>query len=630
MRMPRRALALALLTALTLPPIEAGTRPAAMAQAAAPKRKPAAARPPTKKKVARPPAGPAGARAAKPIVRPAWSAPPDSLPDGRRRLFWLDFALVGTETPGSWSYEGSDFNNYYGWSGGLVRIVRRDIATWGPYISNGFEGEDAWFVISTNATDSCRVVLTLGDPERARGPFDLGTPAGPAVTGITLKPGELRTVSLEVLPVDGRVAVHFQARECASFFVAGLALYPARGAQHTPDLFRGGWALGTFAGPGARPLAPIDTTDGVARGALRQYSDYLLRMQPAEGCFSMAGSWYETSYPVRTLLAAGRLLNEPRYTEAAVRSLDRFVNDQLGDGNWPAGFFGHAGCPLALETRVEPKSANLADVGTVCIALSVASRDVDEARRQRYRQAAIRYADTFVLPNQLDTGAFPNLRFAGKVYHNPYSVATGVQAANLAGLYALTNDERYLKAAEAAARFLLANFTSDNKINFYRFDGDKPVPTQLIRFGDLYYLLEGLLWVQRYTTDPKLSDAIQNRFRTIIWGSGGLAASRIDDIMWRPQDAWESAKTGALLYVLTEFIGHAPEPDKERKDPNHRRETEAWIRGFARQLATPEKAARFGVGLDPGSPAGRYAFPATGFSGLSLAANIDPEIIYPK
>ena len=589
-----------------------------------------AAAAPTKPRARRAPAKPAGRPAVKAPTPPAWSAPPDTLPDGRRRLFWLDFALVGTEAPGSWVYEGSDFNEYYGWSGGLVRMVRRDRTTWGPYISDGFEGEDAWFVISTDATDSCRVMLTLGDPERARGPLTLGTPAGPVQTGVTTRAGEVRTVSLEVAPVDGRVAVHLQGDSCASFFVSGLAIYPPRGAKHTPNLFRGGWALGTFAGPGSRTLAPIDTTAGLARAALQRYSEYLLRMQPAEGCFSMAGSWYETAYPVRTLLAAGRLLHEPRYTEAALRSLDRFVDDQLEDANWPAGFFGHAGCPLAIETRVEPKSANLADVGTVCIALSVAGRDVDETRRQRYLKAVVRYADTFVLPNQLESGAFPNLRFAGKVYHNPYSVATGVQAANLAGLYALTDDTRYLAAAERAARFLLDNFTADNKINFYAFDSDHPAPTQLIRFGELYYLLEGLLWVQRYTTDQPLADAIQSRFRTIIWSGGGLAGSRIDDIMWRPQDAWESAKTAALLYVLTEFARNVPPPEKDKPDPNHLRETQVWIRDFTRHLATPEQAARFGVGLDPGSPGGRYAFPATGFAGLSIAAAIDPDIMYPK
>lgn len=539
-----------------------------------------------------------------------------------------------SEPPGAWAYTNASPNTYFGWAGGLVRTVRRDFGRHGYYWCDFAEGEDAWFVIAVDRPGTCRAVLTLGEPEQARGPVTVSTPAGVVAAAIRTKAGETRTVEFDLEPVDGRLAFRLRASECGSFAAAGVVIYGPRGLGMVPRLFEGGRMLGTIETGGLKPLPPppapaVTADDAGARETLRRLCDFLLQQQPSEGCFSRVGSWYESAYPCRTLLAAARLLDEPRYAAAAVECLDRFASEQLANANWPAGYFGHAGCQLATAARVDPQSANLADVGTMSVALLVAADQVDADRRQRFIEAARRYAEEYVLPNQLESGAFPNLKFAGTSYRHPYSVATGVQAASLAALGAITGEDRYQAASEAAARFLLTGFGTPGLYRFCQFNNETPTEIPFARIGDLFYVLEGLAWVRHYTADAALARDIQKALARYFWGAGGISGSRTDEALWKARDAWEASKQGGLLFLLTEYNDGQVRGLDPESSAQWALASAEWVRGFRRLMADPVRAARLGIGVNPLSSEGVYGFPATGFAGIGLAASLDRTLLFP-
>jgi hypothetical protein len=542
---------------------------------------------------------------------------PDSLGDGRVRLAWLDFGLSGTQPPGAFVYDGTWRSTSWAWQAGMVRIVRRPVGAGLPYLCDFAEGESAWFVLSVDTPGPVRVRLTLGDPDADRGPVHVGRPDGP-VASVSTQAGEFVDVAFETVPVDGRVAIHLDGRDCGSFAAAGVAVYAPAGATVTANLF-----------PPPRDAGPSEE----ARELLRRTCRWLLASRPSEGCFSFNGAWYECAYPIRTLLAGGRLLDEPEFTAAAVECLDRFVAEQLEDGGWSANYFGRADCALARAAREAPGSANLADVGTATLALVAASTQVDAVRRERYLAAARRFADERVLPHQLPNGAFPNLRFAGTEHRSPYSVATGVQAANLSALFGVTRDERYRAAAEAAGRFLLTGFGKPGRYEFHPHDREGTLLLPSIRFGDLFYVLEGLVWVRRYTADAELARGIEDALEAYLWGSGGVAGSRVDEVLWKASDSWEASKQGALLFLLNEYDRAVRESVSPTRDPireRRRRDTETWIRDFRAWLGGPKSAARIGFACDPASPKGAFALPATGFAGIGLVSSVDPGALFPE
>lgn len=559
----------------------------------------------------------------------AHSLPPQTLPDGRERIVWLDFGKSGSAPAGAFTYDGTAPNDMYTWTGGMVRVVRRDYPRHPAYLCDFMEGEDATFELSLDAVTLCRVVVTLGDPDRPRGPVDLSLPDGVVTEGLKTAAGEYLDVGFEAAPDSGRIRLHFKGRDCASFAVSGLAVYADPGTRLTAGLH----AENRRTGAPVVPAASNGATDGLALEVLERACRFLVDSRPAGGCFSFRGAWYECAYPIRTLLAGGRLLNEPAYTEAAVECLDRFVAEQRADGNWSATFFGIPSCELSRLDRGNNESANLADVGTIVLALVAGSADVDAARRDTWLAAARRYADEIVLPNQREDGGFPNLKHSGQDYFHPYSVATGVQAGQLAALYGATGDGRYMEAAENAARYLLADF-AEGRYNFKPHDQPAPKLIPFTRFGDLFYVLEGLVWVRQYTGDETLARSIDAGIEKYLWGGGGIAGSRVNAVFWRPINDWEASKSGGLLFLLTEYrrrVTSAIEGGAtDNRQVRNRDGTEQWIRDFQTWLANPVQAAAYGIGMSPTSREGTYAFAATGFAGIGLASVVDPGSLFPR
>jgi hypothetical protein len=557
--------------------------------------------------------------------------PPDTLADGRVRLLWLDFGVAGPGLPPYvWTLDGSAPNSTLAWLGGMVRLVRREKALDSPGGGDCYEGDDATFAIAVDAPSACRIRLVLGDPDRPRGPFDVSLPDGPVAGGVRTPAGQYRDLEFEADPVGGRIPIRIAGTGCGTFSVAALTMYAPPGALLTTNLFDR--ATAPAAGDVAAGTPAADDSLAARRRLLRRACEFLLDSRPNEGCFSMVGSWYQSAYAIRTLMAGGQLLREPAFAEAAYECLDRFVAEQRPDGGWSATYFGRPGCPQAEAEIHDSASANLADGGSAALALAVAAAGVGPDRRERYVAAGRRYADAVVLPNQLDTGAFVNLKFMGVDHRHPYSVATGIQSAHLAALFAVTGETGYLAAAENGARFLLAGFLPNGRYGFHRHDQPGVVPIQSVRFGDLYYIIEGLEWVRRYTGDAALAGSIEEALAGYLWGPGGLAASRTNEVLWKAGNDWEASKQGALLALLADFHRMSPPAadaaSLDRRE-RRRRDTARWIDDFILWLERPENADQIGFLVDVASPGGVYAFPATGFTGIGLAAALDPEALFP-
>jgi hypothetical protein len=343
--------------------------------------------------------------------------------------------------------------------------------------------------------------------------------------------------------------------------------------------------------------------------------------------------WYQTSYPLRTLMAGYDIFGQRQYLDAVLACLDKFVGEQLPNGAWSFQFSGQ---PSAERTAAELKklmdgTTNLADVGSISTCLAAAYPYADAARKKTYRDALRRFCDDYAARFQLPTGAFTNGRWSGQDMTTPYSVATGVQAMNFCALLAITGDGKYLRVAERAVRYLLANWNEDGRQVFDHHKPDLGREVLDIReksryhggmgaIGCFYYSHDGILWVWQWTKDEALKEQIRKVYTWHIKGSHGLLKARDHGVWWPLSDVWSNSKMGALLTVLIEY-------DRSMaRDPEVR---QAIDRGTT-FLCHPEFARRIGILCDPGKPWGKYALPATGFAGLSLAELLKPGVIFLK
>ncbi len=500
------------------------------------------------------------------------------------------------------------------WTGGLVRAVDRGPAA-GPYFGDFIEGSDATFVVGV-APGRYRVRLSLGDPRSPRGPMDVELNGRPLASGLTVPPGESRDVVGDTQPGTGRIAVRITAADCGAFAAAGLAVYRASG-----DPVPAGPVLRPLFPPGASgetqpvPWAHDGRARTEARTVLRGYCEFLLGRRPDEGCFAWSGNWYESAFPLRMLLAASAVLDDPGLADAAGDCLDRFVDEQHDDANWSSQYFGRRGCPVVPADAV---SANLADVGTVSLCLALAASVSLEPRRSRYLRSAAAYADRMVLPHQLPSGAFPNLLYQGHEYTAPYSVATGVQASSLAGLFLATGDARYRDASVRAGLFLAAACRPDGKVVFYDYRRTANVAEDPFGLGDYFYVIEGMLWAAKVAGGPS-ADTLHAAVGRVLRGPRGVATWESNRAWWYPQKPWEESKRAGLLYLLELYQAGGPE------DPRVR----SLAGKLAAHFADPGYADRFGIGADPGSPRGRFALTATGMAGLGMIAFLEPERLFP-
>ncbi|HEX7878754.1 MAG TPA: hypothetical protein VF720_05060 [Candidatus Eisenbacteria bacterium] len=539
---------------------------------------------------------------------------PDSLGPNITRLLIVDFGDNRLAPPGMLGIGSRTRHAVCGWSSGMIReVVRRD--TTDKDLADFVEGEDATFVLAVRSPDHpYEVVLTLGDPETARGPMSVSTRDVVVASGIRTKPGQYKQVRFRADAPDRRITFRVRGGRCELFALTSLAVYGPLGSK-MPSLAQ--------TGPrDARPFVP--RPDSLAtlgpksdpRRILGTFADFLVAQEPVEGGFSYTGIWYQNAYPVRTLLAAGRILDRPELVQEAFRVLDRFVDEQHADGRWTSSYFGRPEC--AGRVVADASSANFADIGSMAHALAVGAGMADGDRRARYIEAARRYADEVVLPDQMADGAFPNRLYAGKDFPHPYSVATATQASSLAALAIVTGEARYRNAAEKAGQWLAERMLPSGFIVFHPHDADQPRLIRARDFGDSFYLVEGLIWVHRAAADAATRDSVGAALRRHLWGPAGLKASTIHGYWWEPPGVWNASKTGGLLEAVAWAREDSPGAEVDR-----------WIQLSQAWLADPLLRQRIGATSLLFMPNGEFSLVATGFAGVGVASVIDFNAIFP-
>jgi hypothetical protein len=517
----------------------------------------------------------------------------------------------GLYSPGSLTCLASTRDSSYTWIRGIVRDVMSRRGE-DPLYADGVQGEDATLLLAVDPPGGpYRLRLAMADPAAPHGPITIRVNDRVVADSVMMTPGSRSDLLLSVDAPEGRIEVRFSA-PCSDFHLCGVTIDGPRGARlgHLLPRLR---KVDAMPPPEALPKADLDLRCRL----LRRLSEYLIDQAPRTGGFSAHGAWYQNAYPIRTLIASGRILNEKRYSEAALSCLDAFVSRQRADGNWVSAYWGLLACDR--PDPAAPTSANLADIGTMTACLAIAAPLVDGLRHDRYLAAAEAYAEHVSLPNQLSDGAFPNRRWDGRDSFHAYTVATATQTSSLSALFEATCNPRYLEASEKGAGWLArATFLPDGRIAFHPHDRDTVLVLESTSFGDVFYVADALLQVRSLTSDGSLQEEIDLALDRWLFGAKGLLASTDQGYWWKPGNAWSDSKMGGIIYVL------ARHPHRH-DDPR----IETWLERSLGWMSDPNRSRLIGVMSDPGDDRGEFALPATGFSGIGVAASIDPGVLTP-
>ena len=345
-------------------------------------------------------------------------------------------------------------------------------------------------------------------------------------------------------------------------------------------------------------------------GCLREACDMLVASQQPGGLFDPnSAAWWEAAYGVRALLAGHRVLGEPRYLLAAVRTLDAFVEQQEEDGGWSALERGRQAAP-------DSASRNLADLGTITACLSIAAEIAPEPRAGRYAAAHRRYLDSFASRHELPGGAYRNGLYRGIDLLHPYTIATATQAVSLAAAYRAGGDPLRLARAEAAARYLMRDWGEDGRPVFHPHDRPETIRPASTAFHDLYYILEALLWVHGTSADESLRAEIRATLRKYLYGEWGLL-TQLGETVWYPPTAgrWAADKSNGMLGLLIEM----------REILGSERHLDRLIAGGTRALCAASTRVRYGVLVPPETEsAEEVKIVSTAFAALSFAQCVRP------
>ena len=103
-----------------------------------------------------------------------------------------------------------------------------------------------------------------------------------------------------------------------------------------------------------------------------------------------------------------------------------------------------------------------------------------------------------------------------------------------------------------------------------------------------------------------------------IKGAQGLLQARTNGVWWPVSEPWANSKSAAMPLV---FLAYDRSMAQDR-------EVHAAVQRCVSFLCHPAWAERIGVLCPPEMPWGKFAMPATGFAGLTLAEVIEPGVIY--
>ncbi|HEX7879949.1 MAG TPA: hypothetical protein VF720_11100, partial [Candidatus Eisenbacteria bacterium] len=285
-------------------------------------------------------------------------APADTCEWSGRCLADIDFGPRGTSDGKTILWGAGARGPSMGWTGGRVFdfIDRRRRET--P-LRDGIEGIDSRFSIGVSEPDSLyRLTIWLADTLRVTAPLSVDVGHAHVADEVLPVAGRCRSMRWLVRPASDRVSFRLVAPVCKRFAITAARLegpYDARVTVIFPDVDT---TRAAFPPAGELPFM----TEALLRDQIRRDAEHLIAERLSDGRFSQHGAWYENSFPIRALVSAGELLNEPAWSETAFQLLDDFVAHQRPDGNWASDYNDPEECPGGVAP---PVSANLADIGTM-------------------------------------------------------------------------------------------------------------------------------------------------------------------------------------------------------------------------------------------------------------------------
>lgn len=385
--------------------------------------------------------------------------------------------------------------------------------------------------------------------------------------------------------------------------------------------------------------------------AMKIYCNWLAEQLFAESCRRLereqAGwSWYDTFYPLRTLVLGGRLLDESGYIASCIKYMDAFVAEQLPNGGFTAHYRGLPSVKLGMkEFRkiMREGCVNIADNGSNVTGLMQALPLLDAERRKTYIAAARKWFDGWVVTWILKEGCGNGI-WGGRRYGTPYTMAMATLASALSAFGLATGEYEYIELAEEQMTFQMTQWLPDGRpINLTYFDA--PAKTAIEDYARIFYLLEGMCWTHFASKNDGVKKNIADRMKHWIFSKKGILSKwsgswfsfdkpgqPLDKwVLVRPDTkeelpssqlgvrfTWEMAKANGLLHGLLYYL------DNIEEEPSLRAKVDKGIK----YLSHPLKARMSGVAAEPEESYGSHSIQATGFAGLSLAQAIRKNSVF--
>ncbi len=374
---------------------------------------------------------------------------------------------------------------------------------------------------------------------------------------------------------------------------------------------------------------------------LKVCCDWLMEQQNNENFFNVFElgkqryEWYMIMYSVRTLILGGKLLNEDKYIEAALKYTDLYISEQLPNGGFTSNYRKTPSSKLdkkGLHEILRFGRVNLADNGSNVLAVLQAVPYVDINKQAVYLNAARRWFDEWVAIWSLPEGGYGNGIWVGHKLNSPYSVAMSMVAAAFSAFSKLTGEYEYVENAERCMTFHCSKWTDEDDGRPIYFDC-YPLPSEktLSDFGHSFYLLEGMCWTHFASNNADVKSILEDRLKMFIFGPKGLLsqwgdswfnfmvkATAADDTRFKLRLGWEMAKSNGIMHCFLYYLNHIEDNEILREKVNL----------GLKYLTHPLKSRMSGVMSDPEESYGAFAVQSTGFAGLSLAEAIKADSVF--
>lgn len=382
--------------------------------------------------------------------------------------------------------------------------------------------------------------------------------------------------------------------------------------------------------------------------ALREYADWILSREVENPSFfkCLEGGepryeWYMIFYPLRTLMLAGKLLNNEKYIQKAYEYIDLYLTEQLPNGAFTSNYRQIPTCELSkkdFEHILRFGKCNLADVGSNVVGIIQAAALLAGEKRDTYVSAVRKWLDNWVAIWALPNGGYGNGIWCGNKINSPYtcSISNVCSAFSIFGI--LTGEYEYVEKAETAMEFQCSKWQPDGLPVFM---DCYPLPREfvLVDYGHIFYLLEGMCWTHRASKNKRLKELLEKRMTEWIFSKECYGVLNQWKDSWfnfmipvslpAPETmpnsrlmglrmGWEMAKSNGIIHCFQYYLNHIND------NPELRKKVELGLE----YLSHPLKARMSGVMSDPEESYGAFAVQSTGFAGLSIAEALKKDVVF--